>query len=105
MIVTPSPPQPFTRSIDQIRDCARWMRTVLSSSVSPSSRIPEIGIPWLVAGRGAAAGAAAPALAGCESAEATKVGVALGTAVGTSLGVALGSGVSLGAGVTVGVPP
>ena len=31
------------------------MRTVRSSSVNPSSRMPEIGMPWLVAGSGAGA--------------------------------------------------
>src|SRR5215211_6955637 len=79
------------------------MRTVRSSSVNPSSRIPEIGMPWLVAGSGAGATIAPPAaFCGCDRSLTTKgVDVALGTAVGTALGVMLGNGVALGGGVAL----
>ena len=70
----------------------------------PSNRMPEIGMPWLVSGSGAADGAA---LGGRAAAAAWNVGVALGTAVGAVVAVASVSAVAvaLGSGVALGVPP
>src|SRR5262245_14210443 len=83
------------------------MRTVRSRSVNPSSKMPEIGMPWLVSASGAAEGAAAPALGVRADAAASNVGVALETGGGALLGGATGTtlAVALGIGVALGVPP
>src|SRR5262245_41374573 len=83
----------------QIRDCARWTRTVRSIIVIPSSTKPKIGTPVLVSGSGAWVGGAMPA---AFTVGAGGVGVSVGDGCGVMVAVAVADAAAVVVALAVG---